>query len=117
MRRIVVLLTVMAMLVGMLAMNVAPAFAVTQGVAFKQNCTSPSVYSDHGTKKWRDDTCSTLIKTYQTTNLAGFVGTWETWNTTHADGSRETNESYIVACESPSGGPAGSLSDCYGPFA
>jgi hypothetical protein len=116
MRRIVVLLAVVAMMVGMLGTSVAPAFAVSQGVAFKQNCTSPSVYSDHGTKKWRDDTCSALIGTNETTNLAGFVGTWETWKTMHADGSPETNESYIVACESPSGGPAGSLSDCYGPF-
>ena len=116
MRRIVVLLTVMAMLVGMLAMNVAPAFAVTQGVTFKQNCTSPSVYSDNGTKKWRDDTCSTFVRTFETTNLAGFAGTWETWSTTHADGSLDTIESYIVACESPLGGPADSLADCFGPF-
>ena len=116
MRRIVVLLSVVAMMMGMLATSVTPAFAASQGVAFKQKCTSPSVYSDQGTKKWRDDTCSTLIKTYQTTNLAGFVGTWETWNTAHADGSPDTHESYIVACESPTGGPAASNSDCFGPF-
>jgi hypothetical protein len=114
--RILMLLTVVALMMVMGAMSVAPALAVSPGVTFKQNCTLPSQYNDNGTKKWRDDTCSAFVRTFETTNLAGFVGTWETYSTTHADGSPTTTESYIVACESPLGGPADSLADCFGPF-
>jgi len=116
MKRILMLLTVVALMVGMLAMSVAPAFAVSPGVTFKQKCTGPSVYSDNGTKKWRDDTCSTFVGTFETTNLLGYVGTWETYSTTYADGRPDGTNSFIVACESPLGGPADSLADCFGPF-
>ena len=116
MKRILMLLTVVALMVGMLAMSVAPAFAVSPGVTFKQNCTGPSVYSDNGTKKWRDDTCSTFVGTFETTNLLGYVGTWETYSTTYADGRPDGTNSFIVACETPLGEPDANLADCYGPF-
>ena len=60
MRRIVMLLTVVALLVGMLAMSVAPAFALTLDARgcrladnlYTQDIYSPGSYRDHNGDGW-----------------------------------------------------------------
>jgi hypothetical protein len=106
------LIVLVAMIAVGLTASAAPAFALSQGATFKSNCTAPSVYYDQGTKKWRDDYCGTLIRTYETTNSAGYVGTWNTWSTKYADGSPETTNSYLADCKTPTGDPSEFMSDC-----